>query len=98
MQEDKFINRFVFIVIMFIVSMLLMIIRLFSILFGWDLLGLVSYCLVIYYQNYNHTIRVIIVTVLSNRIGDVINYYWSRGGFQRNAQCTSTPRRDFSLG
>jgi len=39
---------------MLIVSMLFMITspRLFSILFGWDLLGLVSYCLVIYYQNY----------------------------------------------
>jgi len=44
--------------------------RLFSILFGWDLLGLASYCLVIHYQNYR-SYNSGTVTVLSNRIGDV---------------------------
>lgn len=40
------------------------------ILFGWDGLGLVSYCLVIFYQNYS-SYNSGIVTVLCNRVGDV---------------------------
>lgn len=37
---------------------------------GWDGLGLVSYCLVIYFQNYK-SYNAGILTVLTNRIGDV---------------------------
>jgi NADH-ubiquinone oxidoreductase chain 5 len=40
------------------------------ILLGWDGLGLVSYCLVIYYQNVR-SYSAGMLTVLSNRIGDV---------------------------
>jgi NADH-ubiquinone oxidoreductase chain 5 len=40
------------------------------ILLGWDGLGLVSYCLVIYYQNVK-SYNAEILTVLSNRIRDV---------------------------
>lgn len=40
------------------------------ILFGWDILGLVSYCLIIYYQRIRR-LNSGIVTVLTNRIGDV---------------------------
>ena len=40
------------------------------ILLGWDGLGLVSYCLVIYYQNFK-SYNAGILTALSNRVGDV---------------------------
>jgi NADH-ubiquinone oxidoreductase chain 5 len=44
--------------------------NLIRILLGWDGLGLVSYCLVIYYQNMKSAAAGIL-TVLSNRVGDV---------------------------
>lgn len=64
--------RFLILVLLFIVRMIFIIVRpnLIRILIGWDGLGLVSYCLVIYFQNcksYNAGI----LTVLTNRIGDV---------------------------
>jgi len=70
--EDKFINRFIIIVLIFVLSIVLLIIRpnLIRILLGWDGLGLVSYCLVIYFQNIK-SYNAGILTALSNRIGDV---------------------------
>nr|WRQ18271.1 NADH dehydrogenase subunit 5 [Onukigallia onukii] len=64
--------RFLFLVILFVFSMLLMIIspNLLSILVGWDGLGLVSYCLVIYYNSLNSYLAGLI-TCLTNRLGDV---------------------------
>nr|YP_009712012.1 NADH dehydrogenase subunit 5 [Gastrophysa polygoni]QGA74022.1 NADH dehydrogenase subunit 5 [Gastrophysa polygoni] len=72
MHSDLNINRFILLVVMFVISMMLMIIspNLISILLGWDGLGLVSYCLVIYYQNVN-SFNAGMLTVLSNRIGDI---------------------------
>nr|YP_002117900.1 NADH dehydrogenase subunit 5 [Gastrimargus marmoratus]ACA28974.1 NADH dehydrogenase subunit 5 [Gastrimargus marmoratus] len=72
MHNEKNINRFIMIVLMFIFSMGLLIIspNLISILLGWDGLGLVSYCLVIYYQNVK-SYNAGMLTALSNRIGDV---------------------------
>nr|ARH54618.1 NADH dehydrogenase subunit 5 [Rhizophagus aeneus] len=72
MSEDKYLNRFIFLVVMFVVSMMLLIIspNLISILLGWDGLGLVSYCLVIYYQNIK-SFNAGMLTALTNRIGDV---------------------------
>jgi len=66
------INRFVMLVNLFILSIILIVLRpnIISILFGWDGLGLVSYCLVIFYQNYS-SFNSGMVTVLCNRIGDV---------------------------
>nr|YP_010535721.1 NADH dehydrogenase subunit 5 [Ornithodoros tartakovskyi]UYB78672.1 NADH dehydrogenase subunit 5 [Ornithodoros tartakovskyi]UYB78685.1 NADH dehydrogenase subunit 5 [Ornithodoros tartakovskyi] len=60
-------------VLLFVGSMIMMIIspNLLMILLGWDGLGLVSYCLVIYYQNYKSD-SAGMVTVLSNRVGDVM--------------------------
>lgn len=45
--------------------------NLIRILLGWDGLGLVSYCLVIYYQNIK-SYNAGMITALSNRIGDVL--------------------------
>nr|YP_009126982.1 NADH dehydrogenase subunit 5 [Sarcophaga crassipalpis]AFZ41150.1 NADH dehydrogenase subunit 5 [Sarcophaga crassipalpis]AMH85663.1 NADH dehydrogenase subunit 5 [Sarcophaga bullata] len=72
MSSDYKINRFIMLVLMFVTSMMLLIIspNLISILLGWDGLGLVSYCLVIYFQNVK-SYNAGMLTALSNRIGDV---------------------------
>nr|YP_010872869.1 NADH dehydrogenase subunit 5 [Pheidole smythiesii]WGV34057.1 NADH dehydrogenase subunit 5 [Pheidole smythiesii] len=72
MMGNKFIKRFIFLIILFVLSMVLMIIspNIISIMFGWDGLGLVSYCLIIFYQNYS-SYNSGMVTVLCNRVGDV---------------------------
>nr|YP_010271035.1 NADH dehydrogenase subunit 5 [Scarites subterraneus]UJY97980.1 NADH dehydrogenase subunit 5 [Scarites subterraneus] len=72
MEGDLNINRFIMLVLMFVFSMMLLIIspNLISILLGWDGLGLVSYCLVIYYQNMK-SYNAGMITALMNRIGDV---------------------------
>nr|YP_010693211.1 NADH dehydrogenase subunit 5 [Bactrocera curvifera]WCB98990.1 NADH dehydrogenase subunit 5 [Bactrocera curvifera] len=72
MGGDVNINRFIMLVLMFVLSMMLLIIspNLISILLGWDGLGLVSYCLVIYFQNVK-SYNAGMLTALSNRIGDV---------------------------
>nr|ANJ01477.1 NADH dehydrogenase subunit 5 [Propylea sp. HSL-2016] len=73
MMGDFNLSRFILLVIMFVFSMMLMILspNLISILLGWDGLGLVSYCLVIYYQNIK-SYNAGMLTALSNRIGDVM--------------------------
>nr|AUJ22110.1 NADH dehydrogenase subunit 5 [Tettigades undata]AWV84219.1 NADH dehydrogenase subunit 5 [Tettigades undata]AWV84232.1 NADH dehydrogenase subunit 5 [Tettigades undata]AWV84245.1 NADH dehydrogenase subunit 5 [Tettigades undata]AWV84258.1 NADH dehydrogenase subunit 5 [Tettigades undata] len=72
MSMDKMINRFIYIVMMFVISMIMLIIspNMISIIIGWDGLGLVSYCLVIYYQN-NMSNNAGMLTALMNRVGDV---------------------------
>nr|URX54455.1 NADH dehydrogenase subunit 5 [Procryptotermes speiseri] len=72
MYGDLNINRFILLVLMFVLSMMFLIIspNMISILLGWDGLGLVSYCLVIYYQNVS-SYNAGMLTVLSNRVGDV---------------------------
>nr|AWV83283.1 NADH dehydrogenase subunit 5 [Meimuna iwasakii] len=73
MMNDKTINRFIYIVMMFVLSMILLIIspNMISLILGWDGLGLVSYCLVIYYQN-ELSNNAGMLTALMNRIGDVM--------------------------
>lgn len=71
-EREKFIERFIYLVILFIFSIIIIIIspNIIRIIFGWDGLGLVSYCLVIFYQNYI-SYNSGMVTILCNRIGDV---------------------------
>nr|YP_010175157.1 NADH dehydrogenase subunit 5 [Olidiana longisticka]QSJ61363.1 NADH dehydrogenase subunit 5 [Olidiana longisticka] len=64
--------RFLYLVILFILSMFLLIIspNLLSIMLGWDGLGLVSFCLVIYYSSVSSYLSGMI-TFLTNRLGDI---------------------------
>nr|YP_010417105.1 NADH dehydrogenase subunit 5 [Paectes cristatrix]YP_010417114.1 NADH dehydrogenase subunit 5 [Psimada quadripennis]USC54692.1 NADH dehydrogenase subunit 5 [Paectes cristatrix]USC54701.1 NADH dehydrogenase subunit 5 [Psimada quadripennis] len=72
MSSELNLSRFIILVLLFVFSMMLLIIspNIISILLGWDGLGLVSYCLVIYYQNLK-SYNAGMLTALSNRIGDV---------------------------
>nr|QVL28808.1 NADH dehydrogenase subunit 5 [Parhelophilus kurentzovi] len=72
MSSDLNINRFIMLVLLFVLSMMMLIIspNLVSILLGWDGLGLVSYCLVIYFNNVK-SYNAGMLTALLNRIGDV---------------------------
>nr|BBN79983.1 NADH dehydrogenase subunit 5 [Grandidierella japonica] len=71
MEGDFNYKRFVFILVMFVLSMMFLIIspNMISLLLGWDGLGLTSYALVIYYQN-SSSANSGMITVLSNRVGD----------------------------
>lgn len=72
MLGDINFNRFIYLVLCFVASIGALIIspNLIRILLGWDGLGLVSYALVIYYSN-EKSANAGILTVLSNRVGDV---------------------------
>nr|YP_010627144.1 NADH dehydrogenase subunit 5 [Achaea serva]WBK26835.1 NADH dehydrogenase subunit 5 [Achaea serva] len=73
MSSELNLSRFIILVLLFVTSMMLLIIspNIISILLGWDGLGLVSYLLVIYYQNLK-SYNAGMLTALSNRIGDVL--------------------------
>nr|APX39477.1 NADH dehydrogenase subunit 5 [Chrysolina polita] len=72
MEGDKYLNRFILLIFMFVISMIFLIIspNLISILLGWDGLGLISYSLVVYYQNIK-SYNAGMLTALMNRVGDV---------------------------
>lgn len=71
-NEDKTKRRFYFLVFLFVISILIVILspNFIRLLLGWDGLGLVSYCLVIYYQN-RKSYGAGILTIIRNRLGDV---------------------------
>nr|QFG38875.1 NADH dehydrogenase subunit 5 [Taron dubius] len=73
MSHDPFLSRFVWLVMLFVLSMNLLVFipSLPALLLGWDGLGIVSFALVIYYQNMK-SLGAGMVTVLANRIGDVM--------------------------
>jgi len=72
-HSDVFINRFTVLVLLFILSinLLIFIPHFIILLLGWDGLGIVSFILVIYYQN-PKSLAAGIITALTNRVGDVI--------------------------
>nr|QZL38231.1 NADH dehydrogenase subunit 5 [Macrotritopus defilippi] len=71
MKGDINNKRFILILMLFVLSMnfLIFIPSFVSLILGWDGLGLVSFCLVIYYQN-NKSLSAGMLTVLMNRVGD----------------------------
>lgn len=72
-SEEKYQDRFTILVLLFILSINLLIFlpHFIILLLGWDGLGIVSFILVIYYQNAK-SLGAGIITALTNRIGDVI--------------------------
>jgi len=72
-EKDKFIARFSLLILLFVLSMNLLIFipNLICLLLGWDGLGIVSFILIIYYQN-PKSLAAGIITALINRVGDVI--------------------------
>nr|ADK97575.1 NADH dehydrogenase subunit 5 [Peripatoides sp. DVL-2010] len=72
MMDEKFKWRFCSITLLFVISPSMLIIspNMITILLGWDGLGLVSYILVIYYQNMKSA-SAGMLTALTNRIGDI---------------------------
>nr|QNN85490.1 NADH dehydrogenase subunit 5 [Rhipicephalus microplus] len=73
MMLDKNKMSFCWMVLFFILSMLLLILmpNMCMLILGWDGLGLVSYCLIIYYQSVN-SYNSGMMTIISNRVGDVM--------------------------
>uniref|UniRef100_UPI0030E10CFE NADH dehydrogenase subunit 5 n=1 Tax=Thrips alatus TaxID=1030670 RepID=UPI0030E10CFE len=87
MEEEFYKIRFFFLMFLFVISMIFLILcpNFFCMLLGWDGLGLISYCLVIYYQNYK-SYSSGMITALTNRIGDVfilacISMFFSMGSW-----------------
>nr|YP_010222648.1 NADH dehydrogenase subunit 5 [Sastragala esakii]UCC46111.1 NADH dehydrogenase subunit 5 [Sastragala esakii] len=87
MMNDLYSTRFLYLVLLFVFSMMLLIIspNLISILLGWDGLGLVSYCLVVYFNNWK-SYNAGMLTVITNRVGDVcillsISWFFNTGGW-----------------
>uniref|UniRef100_UPI0030E5137D NADH dehydrogenase subunit 5 n=1 Tax=Thrips brevicornis TaxID=3047594 RepID=UPI0030E5137D len=87
MEGEFYKVRFFFLMFLFVISMVFLILcpNFFCMLLGWDGLGLISYCLVIYYQNYK-SYSSGMITALTNRIGDVfilasISMFFSMGSW-----------------
>nr|YP_010698157.1 NADH dehydrogenase subunit 5 [Brueelia nebulosa]WCF77118.1 NADH dehydrogenase subunit 5 [Brueelia nebulosa] len=67
------ISKFLLILMLFIISMLILSVsaNLFWLMIGWDGLGISSFCLIIFYQNWK-SFGSGMVTFLSNRLGDTL--------------------------
>lgn len=73
MSNELFKSRFLGLVLCFVGSIvcLVFIPNFFTLLIGWDGLGLTSFLLVIYYQSRNR-LYAGIITAITNRVGDVL--------------------------
>nr|YP_009455678.1 NADH dehydrogenase subunit 5 [Lutraria maxima]AUH21204.1 NADH dehydrogenase subunit 5 [Lutraria maxima] len=73
MSHETYLRRFLFLVFLFVVAMNLLIFSpsMLTLMVGWDGLGVISFLLVVYYMDYN-SYSAGVITVLSNRIGDVL--------------------------
>ena len=73
MASEPYLTRFNSLVILFIISinLLILIPNIITLLLGWDGLGLISFLLVIYYQN-PKSLAAGMLTFLTNRIGDAL--------------------------
>lgn len=72
-EEDPFSNRFIWILLSFVVSINLLIFSgsIFFLLLGWDGLGITSFALIIYYESSESQIAGF-QTLIINRLGDVL--------------------------
>jgi len=72
-EEDPFSNRFIWILLSFVISINLLIFSgsIFFLLLGWDGLGITSFALIVYYERKESQIAGF-QTLIINRLGDVI--------------------------
>nr|WDW26455.1 NADH dehydrogenase subunit 5 [Branchinella kugenumaensis] len=79
MSGEVYYNRFGYLVLLFVLSMMFLIISSdgLSLLLGWDGLGITSYALIMFYSNPKSSSSAMI-TALSNRVGDVL-ILWGLG-------------------
>nr|YP_009373448.1 NADH dehydrogenase subunit 5 [Echyridella menziesii]AQT38531.1 NADH dehydrogenase subunit 5 [Echyridella menziesii] len=73
MDSEVFLRRFMWLIMAFVSSMNLLIFvpSLVTVLIGWDGLGIVSFALVVYYQN-KKSLAGGMLTALANRVGDAL--------------------------
>nr|ALO64413.1 NADH dehydrogenase subunit 5 [Bombus hortorum]DBA43930.1 TPA_asm: ND5 [Bombus hortorum] len=71
LNNEFYVNRFYYLMLMFLLSMIFLILspNMLTLLLGWDGLGLISYCLIIYYQK-KLSFNSGMLTVILNRLGD----------------------------
>nr|ABH05004.1 NADH dehydrogenase subunit 5 [Bombus ignitus] len=71
LNNKYLIKRFYYLMMLFLLSMIFLILspNMLTLLLGWDGLGLISYCLIIYYQK-NLSFNSGMLTVILNRLGD----------------------------
>nr|YP_009926634.1 NADH dehydrogenase subunit 5 [Tridacna gigas]QNK04057.1 NADH dehydrogenase subunit 5 [Tridacna gigas] len=73
MEDETFKSRFCGLILMFVGSMFILLIadNMPSLMIGWDGLGLVSFCLVGYYDS-KSSLSASMLTLMTNRVGDVL--------------------------
>lgn len=71
-KDENNIIQFNYLLLLFILSIYCLIIRtnIIRIIIGWDGLGLISFCLILFYQNFSR-IKRRLLTIICNRLGDI---------------------------